>query len=178
MDLRRALLACCLLLLAGLLAIGCGSDPADEPRDATPNTPDASETTTTEPEGDTDDDDGAKDDAAPAGNGSTSAALQVDVRETGSGAPSASLALACPVDHFANNDVRAACLLVSDSPDVITTPAETAGCTAVAGQPQTATISGTIDGANVDADFSRTDTCEIDRWNAVRPLFIAAGYDS
>ncbi|MCW2960759.1 MAG: hypothetical protein JWM90_1146 [Thermoleophilia bacterium] len=183
MDLRRALLACCLLLLAALVASGCGGEQSDDPRDATPNTPDASETTTTETETTetetetethSTDKDAAED--APASSTTAEAALQVDVRATGTGAPSASLALACPVDHFANNDVRAACTLLGTTPALVTTPAATSGCTAVTGQPQTATVTGTLNGAAVNAAFSRKTSCEVERWDAALPLFTAAGY--
>nr|WP_256435421.1 SSI family serine proteinase inhibitor [Aeromicrobium sp. CFBP 8757] len=37
-------------------------------------------------------------------------------------------------------------------------------CTMVFGGPQTATVTGTYEGADVDASFSRQDGCEIDRW--------------
>ena len=37
-------------------------------------------------------------------------------------------------------------------------------CTMVYGGPQTATITGTYEGKDVDATFSRENGCEIDRW--------------
>lgn len=37
-------------------------------------------------------------------------------------------------------------------------------CTMIYGGPQTATIKGTYDGADVDASFSRQNGCEVDRW--------------
>lgn len=44
-------------------------------------------------------------------------------------------------------------------------------CTMIYGGPETATIKGQIDGKNVDAKFSRTNGCEIDRFKKVEPLF-------
>ena len=38
------------------------------------------------------------------------------------------------------------------------------------GGPETATIKGTIRGQEVDASFSRSDGCEIARWDKVKPL--------
>ena len=37
-------------------------------------------------------------------------------------------------------------------------------CTQVYGGPQTATVRGTYEGDNVDAEFNRANGCEIDRW--------------
>ena len=45
-------------------------------------------------------------------------------------------------------------------------PADQA-CTMIFGGPQTATITGTFQGENVDASFSRANGCEIDRWDAL-----------
>lgn len=44
-------------------------------------------------------------------------------------------------------------------------------CTMIYGGPETATIKGQIDGKQVDAKFSRTNGCEIDRFKKVEPLF-------
>ena len=40
-------------------------------------------------------------------------------------------------------------------------------CTKIFGGPQTATITGSYQGQEVDAAFSRADGCEIDRWDAL-----------
>ena len=44
-------------------------------------------------------------------------------------------------------------------------------CTQVYGGPETARVTGTVDGVAVDATFSRTNGCEIARWDALAPLF-------
>lgn len=43
-------------------------------------------------------------------------------------------------------------------------------CTQIFGGPQTARVTGTLRGTPVDARFSRTDGCEIARWDAVAAL--------
>jgi hypothetical protein len=43
-------------------------------------------------------------------------------------------------------------------------------CTELYGGPETAHVTGTIDGKPVDARFKRTNGCEIARWNRVRAL--------
>jgi hypothetical protein len=48
--------------------------------------------------------------------------------------------------------------------------AEDVACTQQYGGPETATIKGTLRGEEVDASFSRTDGCEIARWDKVSPL--------
>ena len=44
-------------------------------------------------------------------------------------------------------------------------------CTQIYGGPETARVTGTLDGVAVDATFSRTNGCEIARWEALAPLF-------
>jgi hypothetical protein len=44
-------------------------------------------------------------------------------------------------------------------------------CTEVYGGPQVATVSGTYQGRPVSTTFTRTNGCEIARWNQVRFLF-------
>ena len=48
-------------------------------------------------------------------------------------------------------------------------------CTQQFGGPQTATVTGTLDGEAVDATFSRTDGCEISRWDALDAVLQPAG---
>ncbi len=48
-------------------------------------------------------------------------------------------------------------------------------CTQQFGGPQTATVTGTVDGDPVDATFSRTDGCEISRWDALDAVLQPAG---
>ena len=48
-------------------------------------------------------------------------------------------------------------------------------CTEQFGGPQTATVTGTLDGREVDARFARNNGCEIARWEKAAPLLEAAG---
>jgi hypothetical protein len=47
-------------------------------------------------------------------------------------------------------------------------------CTLQYGGPNTARVTGTLRGAEIDARFSLTDGCEIARWETVAPLLEAA----
>ena len=55
--------------------------------------------------------------------------------------------------------------------------AKDAMCTEIYGGPQTAQISGTYLGKVVSSSFSRTNGCEISRWNALEGLLPAGGAD-
>ena len=52
-------------------------------------------------------------------------------------------------------------------------PADQA-CTEIYGGPQTASVTGTLRGEPVDAEFDRTNGCQIDRWDAHAALLGAA----
>ncbi len=53
-------------------------------------------------------------------------------------------------------------------------PADMA-CTEIYGGPETARLTGTWRGAPVDASFSRTDGCQIARWNGLSGLLPGGG---
>ena len=53
-------------------------------------------------------------------------------------------------------------------------PADQA-CTLIYGGPEVATIVGDLAGRSIDATFSRTNGCEIARWDALVPLLPEAG---
>ena len=66
----------------------------------------------------------------------------------------------------------ASCALLKKLPASAFEPVpKDAMCTMIYGGPETATIKGQIDGKKVDAKFSRTNGCEIDRFKKVEPLF-------
>ena len=48
-------------------------------------------------------------------------------------------------------------------------------CTEIYGGPQTATVTGTLRGEPVNARFSRTDGCQIARWDKHAALLVEAG---
>jgi hypothetical protein len=67
---------------------------------------------------------------------------------------------------------RAAAALTAD--DFAPVPGNVA-CTQIFGGPETARVTGTLRGERVDVRFSRTDGCEIERWDEVAGLLAAAG---
>jgi hypothetical protein len=54
--------------------------------------------------------------------------------------------------------------------DPFAKPAPDEICTFIYGGPQTATVAGTWNGEDVDAKFSRTNGCEVSRWDAIEPV--------
>jgi hypothetical protein len=47
-------------------------------------------------------------------------------------------------------------------------------CTQIFGGPETAHVTGTLRGTDIDARFARNNGCEIERWKQVAPLLDAA----
>jgi hypothetical protein len=73
-------------------------------------------------------------------------------------------------------DAREDCGAVADIKPATFEPVPgNVACTQQYGGPETATVKGTLDGKEIDAKFSRINGCEIERWEAAKPLFEAAG---
>jgi hypothetical protein len=49
-------------------------------------------------------------------------------------------------------------------------------CSQIYGGPETATITGTVKGRKINSAFSRTDGCQVARWNNGRSMFTFPGY--
>ena len=112
---------------------------------------------------------GSDDPTTPATGGSSDqlADLVVTVdADGGEGQPAKELQVSCkePTD----SDACGAAAGISKA-DLAPT-ADDVACTQQFGGPETATIKGTIRGEAIDASFSRTDGCEIARWDKVKPL--------
>lgn len=72
-------------------------------------------------------------------------------------------------------DPEAACQSLRDLKDPFTPVSPDAMCTEIFGGPQTATITGTFRGEPVNAEFSRTNGCEIARWDRHADLLVETG---
>ena len=98
--------------------------------------------------------------------------LTVVVDATGEGATS-TYALTCEPTGGDHPDADAACAAIAAAGGVAAfapTPMGVA-CTEQWGGPQTATVTGTVDGEAVAAEFNRTNGCEISRWDTLAPIF-------
>lgn len=108
--------------------------------------------------------------ATPAGT-----SLTVTLDETGSGAVRTTT-LTCDPAGGDHPDPTAACAaLAAAGPRAFDPPPGDQVCTQLFGGPQVAVVEGIVAGAPVSARFSRTDGCEIARWDALAPLLGSAG---
>lgn len=81
-----------------------------------------------------------------------------------------------PVGESALPDPAAACAVLAEHGNLIMTePDPDAMCTMEYGGPETAVVTGTLDGEQIDASFSRENGCEIDRWSMFEPLLGTPG---
>ncbi|MEY9214503.1 hypothetical protein NI17_019465 [Thermobifida halotolerans] len=68
-------------------------------------------------------------------------------------------------------DPEAACAALEEAGIEVFAPVpEDQPCTMIYGGPETATVTGRIGDTEVNAEFSRTNGCEIDRWERLSPL--------
>jgi hypothetical protein len=117
--------------------------------------------------------------AAPSASGAPSStnpstagtALTVTARESPEVAPQ-TWTLTCDPAGGTHPDPAAACAALAAADDPFAPVPDDVACTQQYGGPQTATVVGTHRGEPVDAAFSRTDGCQISRWDAVAPLLV------
>jgi hypothetical protein len=95
--------------------------------------------------------------------------LEISVSARGEG-PTKTWTLRCPSGGTLPNAARACSRLLRLDDPFAPVPKDVA-CTEIYGGPQVAEVRGTFRGRRVNTRFSRTDGCEISRWNTVRFLF-------
>ena len=88
--------------------------------------------------------------------------------------------ITCPTADDAPIELRDVCIWLSgaeartaltpEDPD-----AEPRACTMIYGGPQTASVTGTLDGEKIDVSFSREDGCQLARFDAAAPLWNGVG---
>ncbi len=114
-----------------------------------------------------------QDTAGPSPSTGTSAdpgtAVRVVVRADGTGA-GVTTSLTCDPPGGDHPDPQGACGLLADGGAALRPVAPDAVCTQQYGGPQVAEISGTVAGEQVSATVTRTDGCEIARWDTLVPL--------
>ena len=100
--------------------------------------------------------------------------LTIVVRQ-GPGGGEQTYSLACDPAGGDHPDPEAACRLLSELEDPFAPVPPDAMCTEIYGGPQTATVTGTLRGEPVDAEFSRTDGCQIARWDRHLAVLVEPG---
>ena len=76
-----------------------------------------------------------------------------------------------PAGESGAPDPAAACAaLAENGTGLFAEPGSDVACTMQYGGPQRATVSGTVDGEEVEAEFAASDGCQISRWEALSGL--------
>jgi hypothetical protein len=156
--------------LATLLVLaGCGGGGGVTPEPAQPGGTGPDAPTTSTPGGTSP----ATPPASPAAP--VAAELTITLDETGGGSPR-SFTLTCAPVGGSHPQAQAACdALAAAGADVFAPVPPGRQCTQVYGGPQVATVTGTVAGRPVEATFTRTDGCEIARWDALADLLGTPG---
>lgn len=82
--------------------------------------------------------------------------------------------LSCDPPAGTHPDPVAACAAVAAAgPSAFEPVPDDRACTEIFGGPQRAEVSGTVEGEEVDATFTRANGCEIERWDALVGLLPA-----
>ncbi|MGH2920610.1 MAG: SSI family serine proteinase inhibitor [Gaiellaceae bacterium] len=99
------------------------------------------------------------------------AALEIDVRHRGTDGPVRSWTLRCPPGGTLPAPERACSRLDAMGTDAFRPIPRNVACAELYGGPQVAEVNGTFEGRPIRARFSRTNACEIDRWERHKFLF-------
>jgi hypothetical protein len=106
------------------------------------------------------------------GDDSGTTSLEISVTPGGE-APTKIWTLRCPDGGTLPGAAEACSKLESLDDPFAPVPADVA-CTEIYGGPQEADVRGTFKGRQVEAQFNRTNGCEIERWDRVQFLFPGA----
>lgn len=167
---RIAQLVPALLTLGILVLTGC-ADPADDAA-GSGGSADGADTGAVQPDEGTSNDSGS---IPPPGTTPppSAAAVPTDVTITiddGAGTVT-EYTLTCAPEGGDHPNAAAACSSLAAASAVFGPADPNQACTEIFGGPQTATVSGTLNGAAVQGSFSRANGCEIARWDALTEVF-------
>lgn len=193
MRLRFVRPALAVLAIAGLAACtgtpapgGSGSATSAPPSSASPSSPETSaspSTTPTQVPTTLGPEDTTPNPSLPGTNptpGQGNAELSITLLESAEAAPQ-NYTLVCtdgaPAAESKHPTAAAACTALKKNPSLLT-PAPTKtdqACTLQYGGPQTAKVTGAVDGVEVSLSFSRTDGCQIALWDAASSILGSSG---
>jgi hypothetical protein len=109
--------------------------------------------------------DAGSDDTSDGGSSDAGTSLTIVVTPD-EGAKTSTYDLTCDPAGGDHPQPQQACeAIAAAGADIFDEPPADQTCTQQYGGPQVATITGTYGGKDVDATFSRTDGCQIDRWD-------------
>jgi hypothetical protein len=78
--------------------------------------------------------------------------------------------LTCEPANGTHPSPKEACAALDAEKDALEPVPGDVACTQIYGGPQEARVAGVVRGREFDASFSRTNGCEIDRWDRLAPL--------
>lgn len=185
---RRARTHAIALLLAATLLSACSpGQGGGTPTGGTSAAPTPSATVSAEPSGSPSADaetsvpaPAPEPSAAPSGPGQGNVELSIIITPS-EGQSETSYTLVCedgvPNAESVHPAPEAACAALKENTGLLNTsgPGTAAACTQQYGGPQKATVTGVVDGVPVDAEFARTDGCEISAWDAAKDVLGVAG---
>jgi hypothetical protein len=90
-------------------------------------------------------------------------------------APAQTWTLTCDPPGGSHPNPAAACAALAATADPFSATPPDRACTMIYGGAQTATIVGTYRGLSVNASYSRTNGCEIARWDTVAAVLVIPG---
>jgi Subtilisin inhibitor-like len=136
-------------LLLGLALAGCGAE------ESTDTSPGAGATS-----------------ATPTSSEEPATSLTIEVAQTGfDHGVTQTTTLECDPVGGTNPLQDEACAQLAAHPEALEPVPENTACTMIFGGPEEARVYGTIDGEEIDAEFSKANGCELARWEALEPLF-------
>jgi len=112
----------------------------------------------------------------PGGGATTGGATELIVEvKSAPGRSERTYTLRCDPPGGNHPDPESACRTLTQMNDPFAPVPPGAMCTEIYGGPQTATVTGTLRGDPVQAQFSRTDGCQIGRWDKHAALLVERG---
>ena len=113
---------------------------------------------------------------SPPSAGDTATSLTIVLDEDGDGTGE-TFALTCapPAGDHPDPDAACSALNAAGGAEAFEPVPKDVACTEIYGGPQTARVTGSVAGSPVDARFSRSNGCDIARWDALAPLLGSVG---
>ncbi|MCU1432790.1 MAG: hypothetical protein JWP95_1895 [Actinotalea sp.] len=103
--------------------------------------------------------------------------LVITLDETGEGTEVRTLTLTCEPEGGTHPDPEAACEAIAEAGGAVafSTPTDDMTCTEQYGGPQVATVEGKVDGEPVRTTYTRTNGCQISRWDGLAVVLDSIG---
>lgn len=119
----------------------------------------------------TDDATSPANDGTPSPSSPTDPETRLTITVTGGEHAGSEWKLTCGPTGGDHPDSAAACEKLAElSPDAFAEVPEDQACTHIYGGPETADVSGTVDGTEIDTEFNKSGGCEMERYETLGPI--------